>query len=108
MSSVVTVSDGHTELEEESEAAGRGHKAASAQLLDAALEDCRGYRCAAKLASTRIPHDDGTIAPDCIYNVNVAHDCGRIFFLHTTRRRPLDSVTSIHERDVDGYWHLTQ
>ena len=101
VSSVVTVSDGHTELEEESEAAGRGYKAASAQLLDAALEDCRGYRCAAKLASTRIPHDDGTIAPDCIYNVNVAHDCGRIFFSAYDPSTSTRLVTSIHERDVD-------
>ena len=41
VSSVVTVSDGHTELEEESEAAGRGYKAASAQLLDAAPRGLR-------------------------------------------------------------------
>lgn len=99
--SVVTVSDGHTELEEESEAAGRGYRAASAQLLDAALEDCRGYRCAAKLASTRVPYDDGTTPPDAIYNVNVAHDCGRIFFSAYDPSTSTRLVTSVHERDVD-------
>ncbi|KAH8058747.1 hypothetical protein JL722_5980 [Aureococcus anophagefferens] len=98
---VITVSDGHSAAEEESEAANRGQRAAFARLLEAVLEDCRSFRAAAKLATTRIALDDGTIPPDAIYNVNVYHDCGRVFFSAYDSSRSTALVESVHERDVD-------
>ena len=74
---------------------------ALARLLEAVLEDCRSFRAAAKLATTRIALDDGTIPPDAIYNVNVYHDCGRVFFSAYDSSTSTALVESVHERDVD-------
>ncbi|KAJ8599096.1 hypothetical protein CTAYLR_008867, partial [Chrysophaeum taylorii] len=102
VSRVITVSDGRDALDEESEATPRGWRAALACLAEAVLEDCRGHRCAVRLAATSILTPDSTAPKDKIYNVTVYHDCGRIFFTAYDPSNSITLFTSIDERDVDS------
>lgn len=101
-SRVVTVSDGNDKFDEESEATPRGWRAAFVQVACAILEDCRGHRCAAKLAETSILAKSGIAPKDTIHNVSVYHDCGRIFFAAHNPSNSTTLFTSIHERQVDS------
>lgn len=102
ISRVVTVSDGYDDIDEESEATPGGWRTAFVQIAEAVLEDCRGHRCAVRLATAVLSSKDNTLSKDAVYKVSVYHDCGRLFFTAYDALNSVALFTSIHEREVDS------